>query len=127
MADKGTPLSWLNEFGFTIHEVLRYGYGGLLAYLVAALVDPVGTTKVVEAIGATISVLLAFALGGAIYVVYRPLVGESLYLLHECIHWLLNRGPCFCTRRGAYFMREWGLPLSHDRRCIPDSARRRSL
>jgi hypothetical protein len=28
--DKTKVSGWLSSFGFTIHEVLRYGYGGML-------------------------------------------------------------------------------------------------
>jgi len=56
MADKDKALARLTEFGVTIHEVLRYGYGGLLAYLVAALVAPSSTKTVVESLGTTIRI-----------------------------------------------------------------------
>ena len=67
MSDAGKPLGWASDLGLTIHEVLRYAYGGLLAYLVAAIVSPTSTKDVVESLGTTLSVLTAFALGAAIY------------------------------------------------------------
>jgi|GEM_PF-2783450 len=111
MNDKEKALGWLTDFGVTIHEVLRYGYGGLLAYLVAALVDPAGTKTVVESLGTTISVLLAFAIGGVVYAGHRPLIGEGLYLLHEKMHGLVSSKSGGYTCRGAYFVKEWQLPL----------------
>jgi hypothetical protein len=112
MTDKDKALGLLTDFGVTIHEVLRYGYGGLLAYVVAALVAPASTKTVVEALGTTISVLVAFAVGGAIYIAHRPVIGELLYLLHEKVHIWLSRNARGYTCRGAYFVRRWKLPLS---------------
>ena len=40
MTDAGKTAESLAKIGVTIHEVLRYGYGGLLAFLVAALISP---------------------------------------------------------------------------------------
>ncbi|MFH2052337.1 MAG: hypothetical protein ABIK96_07685 [bacterium] len=111
MTDKDKALGWLTDFGVTIHEILRYGYGGLLAFLVAALVEPANTKTVVDSLGTTISVLLAFAAGGAIYAGHRPVIGELLYLLHEKVHVCLSRNASGYTCRSAYFVNKWNLSL----------------
>jgi hypothetical protein len=59
------------KVGFTIHEVLRYGYGGLLALLVAAIWDPAAVKEIVGALGAALVALIAFASGAAIFTATR--------------------------------------------------------
>ncbi|MGB2697166.1 MAG: hypothetical protein WBD28_04810 [Candidatus Zixiibacteriota bacterium] len=116
MEDKDRILSWLNTLNLTIHELLRYGYGGLLAYLVAYLIEPYGTKKFIVTLGPSMNIILAFALGGAIYVVHRPIIGELLYLLHELVHIQLSR--CSrkrgrgCTCRTDYFKYQFNLSIS---------------
>jgi uncharacterized membrane protein YqjE len=112
MDEKEGAFGWLKALGLSIHEVFRYGYGGLLAYLVAVLVNPVDTKMVLTTLGTTISILLAFALGGVIYVGHRQIIGELLYLLHEWFHIKLNRPGRGCTCRSAYFVKRWHLSIS---------------
>ena len=54
---------WFTDLGFRVHELLRYGYGGFLAYLLAAIAWPARAKEIVDALGASLSVLTAFALG----------------------------------------------------------------
>lgn len=91
MADENKLLSKVTDIRLTIHDILRYAYGGFLAYLVAAIVWPVGTKNVIEILGTTISVLTAYALGGAIYIGYRPIIGEIFNHLHEWVHGWFNK------------------------------------
>jgi hypothetical protein len=107
MPEKDEKFGWLADLGVTIHEVLRYGFGGLLAYAVAALSAPTETKAALETLGTTISVILAFALGGAIYVANRYTVGELLNLGHEWLHIKLSRRRAGCTCRSAYFIDGW--------------------
>jgi hypothetical protein len=111
MPEKDSDLGWLAKLGVTIHEVLRYCCGGLLAFLVGTLIDPDGVEKVVESLTVTMSILIALALGGVIYAAYRPLVGALLWWLAELVHswwskWQDGRGKgrTCCTH---YFMSEW--------------------
>lgn len=106
MAEADKTLDRLAGLGVTVHEILRYAYGGLLTFLVAALTAPASTKTVVEALGTTMTVMLAFSLGGTIYVGHRPILGKLLYLLHERVHmWFSMRSVGF-TCRGDYFVRE---------------------
>ncbi len=91
MTNESKLLTQVNDLGLTIHELLRYGYGGFLAYLVAAIAWPERTNNVIDALGTTISVITAFAIGGVLYIGYRPIVGEILNVIHELVHSLFNR------------------------------------
>jgi hypothetical protein len=102
MPEENKGLSWLADLGVTIHEVFRYGYGGLLAFLVAAMISPGSTKTLVESLGTVISVIVAFAIGGAIYAFHRA-ISEPLYWFHEWIHGLWNPGKHGFTCRSAYF------------------------
>ena len=93
MADKNNALSLPDSLQVTVHEVLRYGYSGLLASLVAALVAPASMRTMLESLGTTLSVIVAFAVGSAIYIGHRPIVGELLYLLHEYVHVRISSAP----------------------------------
>jgi len=57
------------------------------------------------------SVLIAFALGGAIYIGHRAVLGEILYWLHEKAHIFISRKRMGYTCRSAYFVNEWQLTL----------------
>ena len=116
MADKDGSPGWLADLGVSIHEVLRYCYGGLLVFLVAALVDPKDTKTVIDSLSAPVSILIALALGGAIYAAYRPLIGEPLFLFEEWVHcWLSStrreKGKG-CTCCSDYFLTTWKVSLS---------------
>lgn len=57
----------LNALGVTIHEMLRYGYGGLLSLLLAAWHEPEHTERAVKAWGVFITTIAALAVGAALY------------------------------------------------------------
>lgn len=100
----------LSRVGVTIHEVLRYAYGGLLVFLVAALTAPAATKTVVDALGTTMSLLTAVAVGAAVYIGHRPVLGELLYILHEALHALFSwNSPRTC--RSALFRRRFHVPF----------------
>jgi hypothetical protein len=108
MAEDDKKLGWLADLGVTIHEVLRYGFGGLLVYAVAALCAPKETKTALETLGTIISVILAFALGAAIYAASRYTVGELLNCVRERLHVAFSRWRgrgCIC--RTAYFLDGW--------------------
>lgn len=92
-----------------IRELLRYGYGGILCAVVAALVDGEATSKVVESLGDVLSSLAALAVGAAVYLIFKTLVGDLF--LWPLINWshakvedILKRTPTRCKVR--YLERE---------------------
>jgi|WetSurMetagenome_2_1015567.scaffolds.fasta_scaffold87325_2 hypothetical protein len=88
------------ELGLTVNQIIRYGYGGLLLFLVSAIIDPCITSKITQSLGAPLSIFIGYALGGVIYVFYRSFLGEHVIwpltdLIHEyldSILWVKNRG-----------------------------------
>jgi len=100
--------SW-NDLSLTIHDLLRYLYGGLLVYAIAGLGWPDYTNGFIEALGVTISVLIAFVLGGVIYTAYRPIIGEIFYFIHLLLHGIFNirllRSNYGCTCRTIWLIR----------------------
>ncbi len=87
-----------------IRELLRYGYAGFLCAFVAAVVDGSGTEKLVKHLGDVLSPLVALAVGAAVYLVFRTLVGDLF--LWRLIDWLhakaediLGRTPTRCKVR----------------------------
>ena len=82
------------DLGFTIHDVLRYGFTGILALLVFASsleseADRKAMKSVLETTGMAGVALLTLSLGAVIYVISRqtmmPLgVAFSYYLAHRC-------------------------------------------
>jgi hypothetical protein len=81
-----------SDLGLTIRELLRYGYGGALALLMAVIIIPDETESMVDALGATLSALVALAVGASIYALYRPIIGQVFfYGLAENIHRKLSR------------------------------------
>ena len=116
--------STLENLEVTIHQLLRYGYGGFLFYLVVAIIHPEITKQILlDTLGVPISTILAFMLGATIYTIHRPFIGEPLYYIHEVIHWCLylimrkyykirdsNKHYGY-TCRTAYFMEKHGLGI----------------
>jgi len=98
----------IKKLGISIHEILRYIYGGLLSFLLFAIVKPDETKKVVEALGNTLTIFIAFAIGAAIYSIHRPCIGELLYLLHEWIHHFRQKEGFF-TCRIHYLKKTFGI------------------
>lgn len=96
-----------------IRELLRYGYAGFLCALVASLVNGDGTEKLVQHLGDVLAPLTALAVGTAVYLVFKTLVGD-LFLwrlinwLHAKVEDLLKRTPTRCKVR--YLEATHGVP-----------------
>lgn len=75
----------ITEIG--VVRLLRYGYGGVLLFFLLALINHAKAKEVIEALGPVMAPLVALALGAAIYVLHRHVVGELfLYRLFHCLH-----------------------------------------
>jgi hypothetical protein len=83
----------LKDFGFGMHELLRYGYAGLLAFALSGIIGPHWTEELVERLGKVVVPIVALVLGAALYIVYRHLLGETL------IFWLGKQCHQFCDRK----------------------------
>ena len=113
MSDGNDTERWLADLGLSIHELLRYGYGGLLVFLVGGLVDPQGTRTVVQTLTSPLSIVVALALGCAIYAAYRP-IAELLFWGLEGIHSRLSDGgkrDAGFTCCSDYFKTKWNVQL----------------
>ena len=83
-------MDW-KQFGLTLNHVFRYGFGGLLLFGIAAVLWPDYTQTRIAALGEVLAPLVAFSLGGAIYTLYRLLLGDWLiYWLVVSVHALLD-------------------------------------
>ncbi len=90
MKEEGEPVMDWKEIGFTVNEIFRYGYPGLLSFLVATLISPDGTKNIVDALGGGVfSSFIAFGLGGAIYIFYRPFICDRVLfrVCHRIHRW----------------------------------------
>lgn len=67
-------------------EIIRYAYGGFIAFLVAAIADSEKTLQVVKTLDYVLAPLCAIALGAFIYCIYKPSLGEFVY--YPLAHWL---------------------------------------
>lgn len=71
--------------------LVRYGYGGLLALGITALVDSDIASKVVTTLGPVMAPLLAIGVGATIYVFERYIIGEFLiYWVQYLAHYLVD-------------------------------------
>ena len=75
----------LKDFGVSINEVIRYGYGGFLLFLLTAAVEPDFFDRVRGSLGDVLTIISAFAIGSVIYIFYRPIIGEWI------LYWLCKR------------------------------------
>ena len=96
-----------------IRELLRYGYAGFLCALVASVVDGEGIEKLVKHLGDVLSPLAALAVGTAVYLIFKTLVGDLF--LWRLVNWshakvekLLKRTPTRCKVR--YLEATLGVP-----------------
>jgi len=82
----------LGRLGLTPEQVVGYLYAGLFSALLTAIVAPVRIKAVVDALGGFLATIAVLAMGIAIYVAYRRLLGECLlYPCHHAIHKLVDR------------------------------------
>lgn len=100
------PAKMLGALGFTLHELLRYGYGGLLALVLAGWYDPDHTKTTIDALGVVITTLAAFAGGAALYVASRHTVGPATVVISESLYGLLLHRGWADTRTRYHFFRE---------------------
>ncbi|MGH8067087.1 MAG: hypothetical protein ACRERE_17975 [Candidatus Entotheonellia bacterium] len=96
-----------------LRELLRYGYTGVLCALVAAVVDGTRTEQLVKHLGDVLSPLAVLAVGTAVYLVFRTVVGKLF--LWRLIDWshakaedLLGRPATRCKVR--YLQDQHGVP-----------------
>ncbi len=64
-------MEWLKDLGIGLSRLLRYAYPGFLLAVSAAIIDPIHTKTVIEALTPTFSALAALAIGAALYVFHR--------------------------------------------------------
>jgi hypothetical protein len=75
----------MNKLG--LRELIRYGYTGVLCAFVAAVVDGARTERLVKSLGDVLSPLAALAVGAAVYVIFKALVGDLfLWRLNDWSH-----------------------------------------
>lgn len=79
----------LSEIG--ANRIIKYGYGGMLFALLAAIIDPTHTKTVVSSLGPLLAPLSVFSVGIAIYIVHRYVIGEFLFRLTHIIHNIYDR------------------------------------
>jgi hypothetical protein len=73
-------------------QLIRYGYSGLLLFLLSALVDAAQTKQIVGSLGPVLSPLVALVLGVGVYVLYKELLGELVfYPVRHMLHTLMAR------------------------------------
>ncbi|MBU1319436.1 MAG: hypothetical protein KKH67_09615 [candidate division Zixibacteria bacterium] len=83
----------LKDIGITINQIIRYGYGGFLFFLLCAIVHPEASKSVRESLGDVLCVVIGFSIGSAIYIANRPVLGDLVFWnLFEMIHrWRQSR------------------------------------
>lgn len=74
------------DFRVTLRELLRYGYGGVLASVVCWLIWPSETPGVIKTLNPGLTALGVFMVGIGVYAFHRALVNGFL----ECLHWHLH-------------------------------------
>lgn len=62
----------------SLRELLRYGYGGFLAIVFAAIIDPSWTTRQMDRLGPAVVPLTAVVIGVAVYVTFRAFLGDPV-------------------------------------------------
>ena len=79
-----------------LREILRYGYTGLLCTLVAAVVDGTRIEQLVKHLGDVLSPLAVLAVGTAVYLVFKTVVGDLF--LWRLIDWMHAKAEDFLGR-----------------------------
>jgi len=102
----------INYLRVTVNDLLRYGYGGLVALLVADIIIPKETREVIAALGSVLGSLVALAVGAAVYSFYRPVLGELvIYPLVGLIHRHLLQKLGYCKL--SFLEERYGVPRRH--------------
>ncbi len=94
----GTGKEIFTSLGLTPERVVAYAYAGLFVAFAGAIVDPVAVKRLVDSLGGFLSTLVTLALGVAVYVFHRQVLGE-LFLYH--VHHLIHRGLDFLAGRSG--------------------------
>lgn len=93
------------KLGITINQIFRYAYGGILILFVSAIVNPNQTKIINDSLGSTLSIFVAFGLGGLIHAFYKPFILEQFIAK---IAWKLHK----------ILEKKWGFdknnPLTHN-------------
>lgn len=77
----------MKDLGLTVNQILRYGFGGILLFLLAAIIEPYKTWQLVDILGEVFFPFIALAIGILIYVFYRPILGRwILWPFFDLIH-----------------------------------------
>jgi len=112
----GTGDELYTKLGLNPERVAGYVYSGLFTSVVAAFLAPDAVKGLVDSLGGVLSTLAALALGIAVYVLYRQLIGEYfLYPLHHLLHGFLDSafrrsGERLTPVRLSWHT--WGCPLA---------------
>lgn len=72
--------------------LIRYGYTGLIVFVMLLMKDPARMKSYVEGAGAVLAPFVVLAIGACVYVLYRYLLGEWIfYPLAHFWDWLFSR------------------------------------
>ena len=73
-------------------QLIRHGYGGFLLTGIVAFFAPAKLKEAIEAGGAVVAPLVILAIGTAIYVLYRYILGELLlFPFTHSVHWAFDK------------------------------------
>jgi hypothetical protein len=115
----GTGDELYTKLGLNPERVAGYVYSGLFTSVVAAFLAPNAVRGLVDSLGGVLSTLAALALGIAVYVFYRQLIGEYfLYPLHHLLHGFLDSAFRRSGERltsSTAFLAYLGVPFGHRR------------
>jgi hypothetical protein len=124
----------LKLFGFGLSRLLRYSFGGFLAVVIAAKVNPVGTAEYFKALGWQLAALASVVLGAGIYAAHRSAVipvhhwlgcflfwlwdkrnGTSAAASPSPTRWFSSLGVKPCRRMLAYNVLRWDQEFADDK------------
>lgn len=75
-----------------LNQLIRYGYGGFLLTGIVAFFAPKQIKDAIEAGGTVVSPLVILAIGAAIYILHRYVLGELfIYPITHLFHWLFDK------------------------------------
>jgi len=97
----------IKRLSVTPEQLIGYAYGGLLAVLILAIIQPSFVQSLVSSLGGILATLVALGVGVGIYVLYFKVIGEfALYLIQHAVHrvfdWVRKTPPEKHTSCVAY-------------------------
>ena len=104
------PNKVFNQLDITIHDLLRYGYAGLLAFFVAGITHPADTNRLLQILGPIVATIAAFTVGAGIYAIHRAFMSEIFSFASEHCHRHCFNHPTTPTCRSAYIMSRFDIP-----------------